>query len=301
MEIASLKTVLLVQAHGSIAGAARALNLDPSSVSRTVAAAEADLGVRLFQRTTRRLTVTEEGQIFLTRLAPLMEEIEAAREDARGLRGKPTGLLRMTTSVAFAHHAILPLVPKFQELYPDITIDLQSSDANLDLVENSIDLAIRLAPAPKGDLVSTRLMKTRYQVVASPDYLDGRPAITEPTQLSQLNCIRFALPGLQDSWTFQDETKPPFEVPVDGNLLSSNALTIRRAVGMGLGIAMLPDWLIRDDLREGRLISLFPDHRSTATVFDTAAWALYPNRTYLPQKVRVMIDFLRSNMRSEAE
>jgi len=296
MEIASLKTVMLVQAHGSIAGAARALDLDPSSVSRTVAAVEADLGIRLFQRTTRRLTVTEEGQTYLTRLAPLVEEIDAVREDARGLRGKPTGLLRMTASVAFAHQVIVPLLPVFQASYPDITIDLQSSDANLDLVENGIDLAIRLAPAPKGDLVSTRLMHTRYRVVASPEYLEGQAPISNPNDLARLNCLRFALPGLQDAWTFQHGNDAPFEVSVKGNLMISNALALRRAARMSLGVAILADWLIEEDLRTGRLVALAPEHKCTATVFRTAAWALYVNRTYLPQKVRAMIDFLKTNL-----
>ncbi len=296
MDIASLKTVLLVRTHGSIAGAARALDIDPSSVSRTVAGIEADLGIRLFQRTTRRLTVTEEGQTYLTRLEPLIEEMDAAREDARGLRGQPSGLLRITASVAFAHQMIVPLLPSFQARYPDITIDLRSSDANLDLVENGIDLAIRLAPAPKGDLVSTRLMQTRYRVVASPEFLVEQEPVAHPTDLAGLNCLRFALPGLQDNWTFRSGDEAPFTVAVRGNLMFSNALALRRAAGMGLGVAILADWLIGDDLRTGRLVALFQDYDCTASVFETAAWALYPNRSYLPQKVRVMIDFLRGNM-----
>ncbi|MEM7091037.1 MAG: LysR family transcriptional regulator [Pseudomonadota bacterium] len=297
MEIASLKIVLLVQAHGSIAGAARALKLDPSSVSRTVAAVEADLGVRLFQRTTRRLSVTEEGQVFLARLAPMLEEIDAAREDARGLRRKPSGQLRLTASVAFAHHMIVPLLPKFQNLYPDISIDMQSRDANLDLVQNGIDLAIRLSAAPTGDLVSTRLMTTRYQVVASPDYLKDQGVIRDPADLGELNCIRYSLPNLRDRWMFRNQQGASFEVPVTGSLKISNAMALRRAACIGMGVAMLADWLIQDDLREGRLISLFPEYECAATEFETAAWALYPNRAYLPQKVRVMIDFLRSNLR----
>lgn len=301
MEIASLKTVLLVQSHGSIAGAARVLNLDPSSVSRTLAAVEADLGVRIFQRTTRRLTVTEEGQAFLTRLAPMLEELDAAREDARGLRGKPTGQLRLTASVAFAHHVIVPLLSEFQNLYPDIVIDLLASDANLDLVEHGVDLAIRLSPAPTGDVVSTRLQHTRYHVVASPDYLSRQPEVKHPEDLGGLNCLRFALPGLRDSWMFQAGNDPSFDVPVQGNLKISNALALRGAACMGMGVAMLADWLIRDDLRDGRLVSLFPDYRCAMTEFETAAWGIYPNRAYLPQKVRVMIDFLRSNMRAGAQ
>lgn len=297
MDITSLKTLLLVRTHGSIAGAARALNVDPSSVSRTVAGIEADLGIRLFQRTTRSLTVTEEGQIYLGRLEPLIEELDAAREDARGLRGQPSGLLRITASVAFAHQMVVPLLPAFLENYPEITIDLQSSDANLDLVENGIDLAIRLAPAPKGDLVSTRLMQTRYHVVARPEFLSGQKSVAHPNDLAEMNCLRFALPGLQDNWTFRGIDGAPFDVPVQGNCMFSNALALRHAACMGIGVAILADWLIDDDLQSDRLVTLCPDYECTASVFETAAWALYPNRSYLPQKVRVMIDFLRSNMR----
>ena len=300
MDIASLKTLLLVRNHGSIAGAARSLNVDPSSVSRTLAGIEADLGVRLFQRTTRRLTVTEEGQIYLARLEPLIEELDAAREDARGLRGQPAGTLRITASVAFAHQMIVPLLPAFLDNYPDITVDLQSSDTNLDLVENGIDLAIRLAPAPKGDLVSTRLLQTRYHVVASPEFLSGQKPVSHPNDLAEVNCLRFALPGLQDNWTFKSVDSAPFDVAIKGNCMFSNALALRHAACMGVGVAILADWLVNEDLRRGRLVQICPDYDCTASVFETAAWALYPNRSYLPQKVRVMIDFLRHNMRTRA-
>ena len=301
MDMISLKTILLVRNQGSIAGAARALGVDPSSVSRTVAGIEAELGVRLFQRTTRRLTVTDEGQTYLERIAPLVEEMDAANEDVRGLRGNPSGLLRITASVAFAHQVIVPLLPKFQANYPDITLDLQSSDANLDLVQNSIDLAIRLAPAPKGDLVSTRLVPTRYYVVASPDFLSEHKSIPHPSDLTDLDCLRFAIPSLRDTWSFRGDDGEAFEVPVNGNLMFSNALALRRAALMGLGVAILADWLIDSDLSEGRLVRLFPEHESTASEFETAAWALFPNRAYLPRKVRVMIDFLKQNLRSSGQ
>ncbi|MGH1415679.1 MAG: LysR family transcriptional regulator [Pelagimonas sp.] len=300
MDIGALKIALLVRTHASIAGAARALNIDPSSVSRTVAGLEADLGIRLFHRTTRRLTVTEEGQAYLTRVAPLIEELDAAQDDARGLRGQPSGVLRITASVAFAYRVIVPLLPEFLAQYPDVTVDLQSSDANLDLIENGIDLAIRLAPAPKGDLVSTRLMTTRYRVVASPEFLSQQKPVLHPNDLGEMNCLRFALPGLQHSWTFRRSDCPPFEVPVQGNCLFSNALALRHAACTGIGIAILADWLIDDDLRSGQLVALCPDYDCTASAFETAAWALYPNRSYLPQKVRVMIDFLRRTVHASS-
>ena len=292
----ALRTLLLVETHGSIAGAARALNVDPSSVSRGVAAVEADLGLRVFQRSTRKLSVTDEGRAYLSRLGPLIEELDAAREDARGLRQRPAGTLRMTASVAFADRVIVPLLPAFQDRYPEVMIDLQSSDANLDLVENGIDLAIRLAPAPKGDVISARLMSTRYRVVASPAYLERHPQVTDPRALTGMNCLRFALPGLGDTWTFRDEGGAAFDVAVSGTMMASNALALRRAVKSGLGVAMLADWLIDDDIRAGQLVELFPGYDCTATVFDTAAWALYPNRSYLAQRVRVMIDYLRQSL-----
>lgn len=296
MEIAALKTVLLVETHGSLAGAARALDVDPSSVSRTVSTVEAELGVRLFQRTTRRLTVTDEGRVYLDRLAPLLDEMEAAREAAVGQRGAPAGTLRLTASIAFATEIIVPLLPAFQTRYPRIAVDLLTSDANLDLVENSIDLAIRLAPAPTGDLISTRLMTTAYRVVASPGFAARHAMGDDPTILTRLNCLRFALPNFPDRWLFRRGEAAPLAVPVSGSFVASNALTLRKAACAGMGAALLADWMIRDALASGALVDLFPAYACTATTFDTAAWALYPTRSYLPRKVRVMIDHLRDRL-----
>lgn len=296
MEIAALKTVLLVQTHGSLASAARALDVDPSSVSRVVSAVEAELGVRLFQRTTRRLSVTDEGRIYLDRLAPLLDEMEAAREAAVGQRGAPVGTLRLTASVAFATERVVPLLPDFQERYSGITVELLTTDTNLDLVENTIDLAIRLAPAPSGDLISTRLITTTYRVVASPVYLARYPVGDDPARLTEHNCLRFALPDFQDRWLFRQGTGAPQAVPVDGSFIASNALTLRKAACAGMGVALLADWMIGDALASGALVDVFPRHACAATEFDTAAWALYPSRAYLPRKVRLMVDFLREHL-----
>ncbi|MBT8155445.1 LysR family transcriptional regulator [Epibacterium ulvae] len=297
MDSSALKTILRVRDMGSIAGAARALDMDPSSVSRIVAAVEADLGARLFHRTTRRLTVTEEGQRYLQRVAPLLDELEAAKEEAASARTQPSGHLRLTASVAFSCKVLMPLLLRFQEEFPNIVVDLQSSDANLDLVENGIDLAIRLAPSPRGDLISTRLMHTRYKVVASPDYLRSVATCDHPDALQQMNCLRYSLRGLQDIWCFRSETEDAFDVPVRGSPLVSNAIALREAAVSGAGVALLADWLIDADLQEGTLVQLFADYQSTLSEFDTAAWMLFPDRMYLPRKVRVLIDFLKRELR----
>jgi DNA-binding transcriptional LysR family regulator len=296
MELEALRTLALVAQHGSFAAAARALNLDPSSVSRIVANAEAALGLRLFQRTTRSLRITEEGETYLRRVVPLIDEFELAREEASRTRAAPSGTLRLTASVAFAHECIVPHLSDFHRRYPEVSLELLPTDATLDILANGIDLAIRLAPAPEGDLVSTRLLDTRYRVCAAPAYLAGQPSITNPVQLAGLNCLRFALPEFRSRWIFRRPGAEPFEVAVSGRTVIANALSLRQAARDGLGPALLADWLIGEDLVRGDLVDLFPGLDCTATVFDTAAWALYPSRAFLPRKVRVAIDFLREKL-----
>jgi DNA-binding transcriptional LysR family regulator len=297
MDLAMLRTLALVAQHGSFAAAARVLDLDPSSVSRIVANAEASLGLRIFQRTTRRLRITEEGEIYLRRAVPLIEELEHAREEAGRARSEPSGTLRLTASVAFAHECIVPHLGDFHGRYPEISLELLPTDATLDILANGIDLAIRLAPAPEGDLVSTRLIRTRYRVCAAPGYLAQHGPLSGPRDLSGLNCLRFALPEFRSRWLFRRAGEEPFEVAVSGRTVIANALSLRQAARDGLGPALLADWLIGGDLARGDLVDLFPEYDCTATEFDTAAWALYPSRSFLPRKVRVAIDFLREKLR----
>ncbi|WP_294225060.1 LysR family transcriptional regulator [uncultured Shimia sp.] len=296
MDTHILKLALLVQAQGSIAGAARTLDLDPSSVSRSLSALEAELGVRLFHRTTRKLSTTEEGAAYLRRVGPLVEEMQAAAQEAVGTQHQPSGTLRITASVAFACQRIVPLLPAFSERYPEISVEVISSDANLDLVEQGIDLAVRLAPAPKGDLVSRKLMDTRYHLVASPAYLERSGDLETPEGLRDHDCLRYALPEIGDVWRFRKEGTASFEVSVTGRHRFSNALALLEAGRQGLGVGLLADWLVTQDLTEGGLVELCPQYQGTVSGFETAAWLLYPNRRYLPRKTRVMIDFLRERL-----
>ncbi len=294
MDLQALKTILLVRDLGSLAAAARALDLDASNVSRTVSAIERELGQRLFQRSTRKLSLTEAGEAYLQRVAPLVEEIEAANEDIAARSQQPRGTLRMTASVAFVLEGIVPLLPVFHDRYPDISVELFPSDSNLDLLAEGLDLAIRLAAAPKGDLISTKLLQTHYRVVASQDYLEREGHPEAPGDLSARNCLCFALPDFRNAWRFRLGDDSPFDVEVSGRTTISSALALREAARLGLGPALLADWLIASDLKDGRLVDLFPDHTCAPANFETAAWILYPSRAYLPLKVRVMIDFLKT-------
>lgn len=279
---------------GSFAAVAKARNVDPSSISRAISGLEDALGVRLFQRTTRSMALTEEGELYLSRAIPLVEELSAITADTQKGRGKPTGNLRLTASVTYGQSVIVPLLPEFRRLYPDITLECVFTDANLDLVADRMDLAVRLAPTIEGDVIISKLVDTRYRVVASPAYVqrNGRP--DAPSDLSDHECILFNLRNWQRKWLFRDVTGNTAEVVVKGSLVLSPAGSLRDAALAGLGPALLADWLIGSDLKAGHLVDLFPDHDVAANSFETAAWIVYPSRSYLPAKTRVMIDFLKT-------
>ncbi|MEX0369355.1 MAG: LysR family transcriptional regulator [Tateyamaria sp.] len=289
-----MKIALRVAELGSLSAVAREADVNHSSISRTISALEARLGLRLFQRSSRHLSLTAEGEQYLRRVAPLVVELDEAQREARNDRAKPRGHLRLTASVAYGTKQIVPFLSVLQSKAPELEIELILSDGNFDLVAERIDLAIRLAPAPEGDLISSRLHSTHYHVVASPDWVAQNSAPHDPRSLTQIGCLRGTLPGHRDTWRFRKSGgTDAFDVSIVGQVMISNPLAQVEGAKSGLGPALLADWLVKSDLEAGHLINLFPAYDATATTFDTAAWILYPSRTYLPAKVRVAIDFLR--------
>jgi DNA-binding transcriptional LysR family regulator len=282
--------------HTSFAKAARQHDIDPSSISRTIAQIEAELGFRVFQRTTRSMSLTEAGRRYIQRLEAVLQELAAAAEEASAFNAAPKGRLRMTASVAFGNRCLVPLLPKFRTGFPELQLELILSDDNLDLVGESIDLAIRLGPSLSGDVVGAKLFDTRYRVCASAAYLAKSPRVKKPADLSAVACLLFTLPEFRSRWLFRNSHGVISEVPVAGNIVISNALALRECALAGLGPALLPNWLIDHDIANRRLTDLFPGYHATATTFDTAAFVLYPNRAFLPNKVRLTIDFLRRHM-----
>ena len=294
MDLNALGLFVEVAGRGSFAAVARDRGIDPSAVSRTIATLEGALQTRLFQRTTRAMALTEAGEHYLARLRPLVEEFARVRDEAASLRSDPIGTLRLTASVAFGEVCLVPLLGAFRARFPRLQLELLLTDSNLDLLADRIDLAIRLAPSHRADVVGVKLFATRYRVVASPAYLrqQGRPGLAD---LAFRSSLLFALPDFRSRWLFRrgEET---IEVPVRGDFVISNALVLRAAAVAGLGPALLADWLVGSDLRSGLLEDLFPDHEVTATEFETAAWLLYPSRDYLPRKTKVAIEFLQARL-----
>jgi DNA-binding transcriptional LysR family regulator len=296
MDLQRLEMFLAVVQAGGFAAVAKDRGMDASTVSRAIAALEAELGVRLFQRTTRSFSLTEAGEAYRARIEPALEELLRAGAEASRTDLTPRGVLRLTASVAFGVQRIAPLLPEFRTTYPAIKIECLFTDANLDLVAERIDLAIRLAPAIQGDLIALKLMETRYHVVASPDYLMKAPVLRKPADLARHRCLLLALRPFRSAWRFRSSKGDIQEVAVDGDVVISSPLALRAAAVAGCGPALLADFIVADDLREGRLVDAFPRLRAAATSFDTGAWAIYPSRAFLPKKVRVMIDFLKKRI-----
>lgn len=293
MELSVLQTFVDVVKQGSFAAVARERNIDPSSVSRAIAGLEEELGIRLLQRTTRQLSPTEAGMAYFQRIEPLVEEMQQAIDVAADMSGQPKGTLRITVSVSFGLKRVVPLLPDFQSMYPDLTVDLLLTDTNVDLFTERIDLAIRLGLLADSTLIAQQLVKTRYFVCTSPQYLKqkGHPKI--PSDIENHNCLLFPLAGFRSRWRFKNSDREETEVFVQGHTIISNAIALQQCAISGMGLALLPSWLIEDDLRDGRLVNVFPNYDVTATEFDTAAWLICPSRAYVPLKVRVFIDFLK--------
>lgn len=297
METKFLTIFREVARHDGFAPAARVLELDPSAVSRAIAALEQDLGARLFQRTTRRVALTDAGLRFLAKIDPILAELDDACEDLRATEAAPSGQLKVTASVAFGQVCIMPHISTFMALYPEIDLTLDFTDRMVDLVAERVDLAIRLAPMVTGDLIAAKLMDTRYRVCASPDYLKRAPAISKPDHLTAHRGLCFDLPGFDAKWRFRAHPDGTVNtIPIVPRLKVSGALPLRDAARAGLGPALLADWLVDEDIRAGRLVDLFPGQDATATEFDTAAWLIYPSRAFLPRKTRAFIDFLRGRI-----
>jgi DNA-binding transcriptional LysR family regulator len=300
MDAVALRTFVDVARMGNFAQVAREHELDPSSISRTIAALEDELGVRLFQRTTRKLALTEAGHLYLARVAPLVDELEHAREEALAVSRGATGTLRMTSSVSFGILQVAPLLKEFRAQHPQLKVELLLSDANLNLVNDRIDLAIRLGAQIEGDAVITRLMRTRYRVCASPGYIAQHGAPKKPADLSAHRCLLLSIPEFRHEWHFKSlrgkDMGEVQSVPIDGDVVISSPLALRDCAIADMGPALLTNWLVNPALAEGTLIDLFPHHHVTATSFDTGVWLMYPSRSYLPLKVRVMVDFLKTKL-----
>lgn len=292
MQLDHLRLFVDVVHAGSFAAVARERGLDPSSISRAVQGLERDLGVALLFRTTRSLSLTEAGRAYFQRVEPLVAELDAAAEQVGSQGSSVEGELRVLSPVSFALTNLVPLLPTFLQAHPGLRLDLQLGDALLDLAENRLDVAIRLGPLADSSYVCRKLSPMVPRVCASPAYLErfGRP--THPEELGEHACLLLDLRGFGNRWLFRDRRGRQSYVDVRGQLKTSNALALKQLALAGQGIVLQGEWVVGEELANGRLVDLFPDHEVTASYFDNAAWTLRHPAARVPRKVEVFLEFL---------
>lgn len=297
MNSTALHAFVGVARAGSLAGFARQQAMSPSAVSRGIDALERELGVRLFQRTTRKLAITEAGERLLRHVEPLLEQLELASAVARGTTARPAGTLRVTAPVAFGQTVLSPLLIEFARAHPGITLEVLLSDGILQLVEERIDLAIRLGKLADSSFVARKLGKLSHVVCASPGYLRTRGTPQSPEDLLHHDCLRHPIRGQRPTWRFRSATGVASEIRVQGPLSINSGIALRDCALAGLGITMVPRWNVEHQLREGTLVELLARYQGSASDIDAGVWLVLPSGRQVPGSVRAFSDFLQSKLR----
>jgi len=290
-ELSGLGALLSVAEKRSFTGAAVELGVTPSAVSQTVRALERRVGVRLLQRTTRSVGLTEAGARFVTRLKPALDGVHAAFESLGELRDRPAGVLRLNLPRLGYVQVLAPRLAAFMHAYPDIELDVHIDDAFADIVEQGFDAGIRIGEMVEREMIGVRVSADlRMLVVGSPAYLATRPRPKHPRDLHAHDCINYrrrTLGGVY-RWEFSERTKE-FEIGVKGRLLVNDAdLMLDAALG-GLGLAYLLESSVVEHVRAGRLIAVLSDFSAPFPGF----FLYYPSRSHLAPKLRALVDFLK--------
>jgi DNA-binding transcriptional LysR family regulator len=285
--LAMLAFVRAVECNG-FTPAARDLGVTPSAVSKLVTRLERRLGVRLLQRSTRRLALTAEGELYFERVQRIVGEIADAESDVMRYGAQPRGRVRMSVGTAFATYALVPALPEFMERYPEITLDLVVTDYAVDLVEAGIDLAIRVGPLGEVNLAARRIGELERVICASPSYLERRGVPRKPEDLAAHNCLTLTgIPG-QAEWPFRGPGGVR-SVAVRGNITVNNAETMYELALLGLGVIRLSDIIVGSAIRAGRLVPVLVDaHRPEPLPLH----AVYTPTRRRPPRLEAVIQFL---------
>ncbi|GJH27679.1 LysR family transcriptional regulator [Caballeronia novacaledonica] len=272
-------------ALANLSAAAREFGLSPAVASARIAGLERMLGARLLHRTTRRVSVTQEGEIFAAHARELLDAAEAARASVGQAREHPHGRLRVTMPSSLGRQHISPLIPAFLRAYPGVSVDLRMTDQIVDLIDEGIDLAIRIGALKDSTLVAKKLASNRRVLCASPAYLTERGTPRHPADLAGHECVILAD---QRDWSFVTPTGV-IDVRVSGRLVTDNGEVIRDALAAGVGIGLKSTWSVAPLIASGELVTLLDDYPLAQTV---AIWAVYPSRAFVPPKTLAFIDFL---------
>ena len=298
----ALRAFVAVAESGGFSKAARRLGVATSSVTRMADALEASLGTALLTRSTRQVTLTDTGQAYLEQVARVLADLNEADDSVADTGAEPVGPLRVSMPVTYARLCLGPHVANFLQANPRVSLDLVLSDSMLDLASERIDVAVRIGvPVAESNLVIRKLGEHHRFLVASHDYIARAGAPVQPQDLAAHECLRFSYQSGPQHWTFVQKGKADERVEVDGRLRVNNSDVLRDAVLGGLGIALLPQWLVGNDVRSGRLMRLLEGWNVNPQLETVCVYAAYlPNRRH-SRKVQALLTFLERHVESPVE
>mgnify|MGYP001818137800 FL=1 len=276
----------VVEANG-FGAAARRLETTPASVSRRVKSLEQRLGVRLLQRTTRKLSLTKAGERYFREGRRLLHELDDLEQALTASAQEPEGELRIVAPMTFGQRRRAPLVVRFAKLHPKLRISLILEDRETDLIDAAADLAIRIGHPADSSMIARAIAPVPRHACASPEYLERRGYPESPEDLLHHDCLHYNLISEREEWTFLSDNGEQ-TLAIRGNFCSNNGDVLAEAAVQGLGITLLPNFIVEEGLAGGRLVKVLENYeRAPLTLF-----ALYPSRQHVPAKTRRFLDFL---------
>lgn len=285
--LAGLDAFAAVVEKGSFSAAADALGVAKSTVSKHVRRLEKRLGAQLLHRTTRQVRPTEAGAAYYDRIAGLLDAADEAAAAVARLQLEPRGKLRVSAPMSFGHRYVVPMVVRFAAAYPDVELDLDLSDRRVDLVREGFDLAVRIGPLADSSLRARKLCDTRNRVVGAPTYFARRGTPRRPRDLEAHACLRYAYQVSGARWRFRRGDRR-VDVAVTGPLRSTSGDALRDAAIAGIGVALLPDFLVDDAIAGGDLVAVLDE----SCLAPGAVHAVFPHRAHVPAAQRAFLDML---------
>ncbi len=287
MQWEGISEFVYVAENESFTQAAKKMAISTAQVSRQISALEKRLNIKLFYRTTRKVSLTEEGSVFYQHCRSVLDGLEAAERAITNLQSKPQGKIKLSAPVTYGEQQILPLVNDFIKQYGDVEVSANLSNQQVDLVEEGYDLAIRLGKLSDSSMMAKKLSKRTNYVCASPAYLNQHGIPHSLSELSKHSCLL----GTLDYWRFRESDKEK-SIRVTGRLRYNSGQGLVDAALKGLGIVQLPDYYVEHHLQSGELVTLLDNYR----VPDEGIWAVYPQNRHLSPKIRLLVDYLDEHL-----
>lgn len=287
MKWEGISEFVYVAEYESFTKAAKKIGISTAQVSRQVSALEKRLNIKLLYRTTRRVSLTEEGQVFYQHCRAVLDGLDAAEQAVSNLQSKPQGRIKLTAPVTYGEQQLLPLMNDFMMRYSDIEVTAFLSNQTVDLLEGGYDLAIRIGKLNDSTMMARKLSSRTNFVCAAPAYIKKHGVPNTLTELSSHNCLL----GTLDHWHFKEEGKER-NIRVTGSVRYNSGYSLADAALKGLGIVQLPDYYVQKYLQSKQLISILDNYREP----EEAIWAVYPNNRHLSPKIRLLVEFLAERL-----